>query len=131
MHTVDAADEQGSPSYCTHLYLQTGLPIFVEHWGVHDLQFYPNFALFSTLGGMNLDRNFVQVSILNEDQKKKKVFTKNRTLCFPNSGEDQKKRGPSPKMEHFFFLNSSGHLGTVRSHAQLHTRVKFLRGMRM
>ena len=26
------------------------VPIFVEHWG-DNLQFYPNFALFSTLGG--------------------------------------------------------------------------------
>ena len=35
-----------------------------------NLQFYPNFALFSTLGGMNLDHDFVQVSKLSEDQKK-------------------------------------------------------------
>ena len=40
---------------------------------------------------------------------KKKVFTKNGTLFFPNSGEDQKKRS-SPKMEHSFPPNSSGHL---------------------
>ena len=38
--------------------LQPGVPIFVEHWG-DDLQFYPNFALFSTLEGMNLDHDFV------------------------------------------------------------------------
>ena len=53
--------------------------------GGDNLQFYPNFALFSTLGGMNLDHDFVQVSKLNEDQVKKKVFTKNGTLFFPNS----------------------------------------------
>ena len=35
-----------------------------------NLQFYPNFALFSTLRGMNLDHDFVQVSKLSEDQKK-------------------------------------------------------------
>ena len=35
-----------------------------------NLQFYPNFALFSTLGGMNVDQDFFQVSKLNEDQKK-------------------------------------------------------------
>ena len=33
-------------------------------------QFYLNFALFSTLGRMNLDLNFLQVSKLSEDQKK-------------------------------------------------------------
>ena len=38
--------------------------------GRDNLQFYPNFALFSTLGGMNLDQDFVQVSKLSEDQKK-------------------------------------------------------------
>ena len=43
--------------------------ISVEHWG-DTLQFYPNFALFSTLGGMNLDQDFFQVSKLSEDQKK-------------------------------------------------------------
>ena len=29
--------------------LSSGLKIFVEHWG-DNLQFYPNFALFLTLG---------------------------------------------------------------------------------
>ena len=38
--------------------------------GGDNLQFYPNFALFSTLGGMNLDHDFFQVSKLSEDQKK-------------------------------------------------------------
>ena len=64
--------------------------------GGDNLQFYPNFALFSTLGGMNLDHNFVQVWKFSEDQKnangtlfsqiqvktKKRVFIKNRTF-FP------------------------------------------------
>ena len=69
--------------------------------GGDNLQFYPNFALFSTLEGMNLDQDFFQVSKLSEDQKKrslpkmehffsriqvktkkKKVFTRNGTLFF-------------------------------------------------
>ena len=83
------------------LWHQPGVPIFIEHWE-DNLQFYPNFALFSALGGMNLDHDFVQVSKLSEDQKKRslpkmKHFT-------PSSGEDQKKRS-SPKMEHFFPQN--------------------------
>ena len=45
------------------------MPIFVKHWE-YNLQFYPNFALFSTLGGMNLDHDFVQMSKLSEDEKK-------------------------------------------------------------
>ena len=65
------------------------MQIFVEHWG-DNLQFYPTFALFSTLGGMNLDHHFFQVNILSEEQKKK-VFTKNGTLFSPNLGEDKKK----------------------------------------
>ena len=40
-----------------------------------------NFALFSTLGGINLDHDFVQVGKLSEHQKKN-IFTKNGTL-FP------------------------------------------------
>ena len=73
------------------------VPIFAEHWG-DNLQLYPNFALFSTLGGMNLEHDFVQVWKFSEDQKKmlvehffpeiqvktkKKVFIKNRTLFSP------------------------------------------------
>ena len=85
-------------SYSIHFSFvpNSGVQIFVEHWG-DNLQFYPNFALFSTLGRMNLDHNFFQVSKLSEEQKKrssptmqrffpriqvktkKKVFTKNGT----------------------------------------------------
>ena len=50
------------------------VPIFVERWG-DNLQVYPNFALFSTLGGMNLDHDFVQVWKFSEDQKKKENGT--------------------------------------------------------
>ena len=80
------------------------------------MQFYSNFALFSTLGGMNLDHDVVQVSKLNKDQKK--VFTKNGTFS-PNSGEDQKKKRSSPKMERFFFPNSSGHLRSDAHQSQI------------
>ena len=79
------------------------MQIFFEHWGGDNLQFYPNFALFSTLGGMNLDHDFFQVSKLSEDQKKK-IFTKNGTL--------------------FSRIQ-------VETCAQMHTRVKLLEGMQM
>ena len=59
-----------------------GVPIFVEHWG-DNLQFYPIFSI----GGMSLDHDFVQVSKLREDQKKK-LFTKNGTLFSPNLNGD-------------------------------------------
>ena len=66
------------------------------------MEFYPNFALFSRLGEMNLDHDFVQVSKSSEDQKKgchqkwtlfpqiqtktkKKIFTKTGTLFSPIS----------------------------------------------
>ena len=49
---------------------------------------------------MNLDHDFVQVSKLGEDQKKRSS-PKLKHFFWPNSGEDQKKRS-SPRMEHFF-----------------------------
>ena len=60
------------------------------------------------IGEMNLDHDFVQVSKLSEDQKRK-VFNKTETLFPPNSGEDQKKKKEktSPKMEHVFSPNSN------------------------
>ena len=66
-----------------------GVQIFVEHWG-DNLQFYPNFALFSTLGEMNLDHHFFQVSKLSEEQNKRSS-PKMEHFFPPNSGEDQKK----------------------------------------
>ena len=42
----------------------------------------------------------------------------------PNSGEDQKKRRSSPKMEHFFFRIQ------VDTYAQMYTKVKLLGGCR-
>ena len=72
--------------------------------GGNNLQFYPNFALFSTFGGMNLDHDFVQMWKFSEDQKKKKKKQMEHFFS-PNSGEDQKKRS-SAKIEHFFPPNS-------------------------
>ena len=58
------------------------MSIFVEHWG-DNLQFYPNFALFSTLGDMNLDHDFFQVSKLSEDLRvRSSLFTKRRKTLF-------------------------------------------------
>ena len=45
------------------------MQIFVEHWGENS-QFYPNYALFSTLGGIDLDHDFFHMSKLSKDQKK-------------------------------------------------------------
>ena len=60
--------------------------------GEDNVQFYPNFALFSTLGGMNLDHDFVQVSKLSEDPPQKKVFIKNEHF-FPQIQMKTKKKG--------------------------------------
>ena len=68
--------------------------------GGDNLQFYPNFALFSTLGGMNLDHDFAQVWKFSEDQKKKMQM---EHLFSPNSGEDQKKRKVFLKNRALFF----------------------------
>ena len=37
---------------------------------------------------MNLEHDFFQVSKLSEDKEKEKIFTTNKTLFSPNSGED-------------------------------------------
>ena len=65
------------------------------------MQSYPNFVLFSTLGGMNLDQDFFQVSKLSEDQKKRSSPEMEHFFS-QNSGEEQKKKRSSPEMEHFF-----------------------------
>ena len=57
---------------------------------------------------MNLDLDFLQVSKLSEDQKKS-LHQKWNTFS-PNSGEDQKKKRPSPDVEQIFPPNSCGHL---------------------
>ena len=122
------------------LSLPSGVPIFVELWG-DNLQFYPNFALFSTLEGMNLNHNFVQVSKLSEDQKKRSS-PRTENLFSPNSGEDQTKKVLYKKVEHFFSPNSGNDQKKrsspkvehffpripVDTYAQMHTRVKSLGG---
>ena len=50
-----------SPRYV----LPTRVPIFIEHWGGNNLQFYPNFALFSTLGGDELRPRFFSGEQIN------------------------------------------------------------------
>ena len=57
----------------------------------NNLQLYPNFALFSTLGGMNFDHDFVQVSKLNEDQKK--MSSPKEEHFFPQIQVKAKKKG--------------------------------------
>ena len=58
---------------------------------------------------MNLDHDFVQVSKLSEDQKK--GLLQNWNAFIPQiQVKTKKKRRSSPKMEHFFTPNSSGHL---------------------
>ena len=66
-------------SWRAHLFGNEGYRSLLSIGG-DNLQFYPSFSLFSTLGGMNLDHNFVQVSKLSENHKKRS----------------------SSKMEHFF-----------------------------
>ena len=98
------------------------MPIFVEHWG-GNLQFYPNFAVFSTLARMNLDHDFVQVSKLSEEQNKG-LHQKWNTFS-PNSGEDQTKKK--------VFTENGTHFPRIQedTSAQMHTRVKLLGGMQM
>ena len=75
------------------------MSIFVEHWG-DNLQFYPDFPLFSTLGGMNLDHNFVQVRKFSEDQKKRS--SSKIEHFFPQIQVKTKKKRSSTSIEHFF-----------------------------
>ena len=96
------------------------MPIFVEHWK-DNLQFYPKFALFSTLGGMSLDHDFVQVSKLSENQKKK-IFTKNRTLFYPTSVKTKKKKEKKrvfTKNGTLFPPNSGEHLRSDAHQSQI------------
>ena len=83
------------------------MPIFVEHWGEGNFQFYPIF----NIGGMYLDHDFFRISKLSEDQKEKS----------------------SPKIEEFFSPISSKDQKKVQrpSSAQIQTIIKLLGGMRM
>ena len=83
------------------------------------MQFFPIF----NIGGMNLDHDFVQVTItffsrIQVKTIKKKVFTKNKTTFFPNSSLH-------PKWNAFFPWIQ------VDTYAQMHTRIKLLRGMQI
>ena len=69
--------------------------------GGDNLQFYPNFALFSTLGGMNLDHDFVQVWKFREDQRKKCKWN----IFSPRIQVKTKKKRSSSQIEHFFPRN--------------------------
>ena len=65
------------------------VPIYVKHWG-DNLHFHPNFAPFSTLGGMKLDHYFFPVSKPSEDQKKG-LQGKFEEFLSPKSSEVQNK----------------------------------------
>ena len=75
---------------------------------------------------MNLDHDFVQVSKLSEDQKRK-VFNKTETLFPQNSGEDQKKK---KKEELHQKWNTFFPRIQVDTYAHMHTSVKLLGGCR-
>ena len=114
--------------------------------GGDNLQFYPNFALFSTWGDEPRPRFCLGEQIKwrpTKKKRKKEVFIKTETLFSPNLGEDQKKglhqksntffhqtqvktkkKRSSPKIEHFFPVIQ------VDTYAQMHTRVKLLGGCR-
>ena len=64
--------------------------------GGDNLQFYLNFALFSTLGGMKLDHYFFHVKKSSEDQKKSSP--KIEEFLYQKSSEDQKKSKDHPAL---------------------------------
>ena len=69
---------------------------------------------------MNLDHDFVQVSKLSEDQKKR--FSPKMEHFFPQikvKTKKKKRKRSSPKMEHFFSSNSSGHLRSDAHQSQI------------
>ena len=67
---------------------------------------------------MNLDQDFVQVSKLREDKQKWNTF-------FAQIQVKTKKKGSSPKMEHFFPRIQ------VDTYAHMYTRVKLFGGMQI
>ena len=72
---------------------------------------------------MNVDHDFVQVSKLSEDQKKKS--SPKLEHFFPQIQVKTKKKRPSPKMDHFFPRIQ------VETYAQMHTRIKSLGRIQM
>ena len=87
------------------------------------LQFYPNFALFSTL--WRWTSTMILFKWANQVKTKKKVFTKNGTLFFPEFRWRLKKKVFTKNGTHFFPRIQ------VKTCAQMHTGVKFLEGMQM
>ena len=83
------------------------------------MQFYPNFALFLTLGRMNLDHDFVQVSKLSEDPKK--MSSPKMEHFFPQIQVKTKKKRKKDlhQKRNTFFPRIQ-----VDAYAQMHTRVK-------
>ena len=65
--------------------------------GGDNLQFYPNFALFSTLGGWTSTMILFRCGYLVKTKRKMQI----EHFFSPISGEDQKKRSSS-RIEHFF-----------------------------
>ena len=102
---------------------KAGVPIFVEHWG-DNLQFYPNFALFSTLGGINLDHDFFQLSKLSEDQKKRSLQNMEDLSLSEFRWRSKQKKGLHQKWSTFFLRI------LVETCAQMHIKVKLLGGCR-
>ena len=114
-------------SWRAHLFGNQGCQSLLSIGG-DNLQFYPNFALFLTLGGMNLDHDFVQVSKLSEDPKKRSS-PKMEHFFPPNSGENQKKKKEKKVLHqkrNTFFARIQ-----VNTYAQMDTRVRLFGRMQM
>ena len=81
--------------------------------GGDNLQFYPNFAQFSTLGGIKLDYGFFHVSNSSEDQKKKTGLPQNlKSFCPRNKVKTKNKR---PKIIQRSDVDHSQIIGDMQS----------------
>ena len=78
--------------------------------GGDNLQFYPNFTLFSTLGGWTSTTILFRCGNLVKTKRKMQI----EHFFSPNSGKDQKKRS-SARIEHFF----------PQIYAQLYTHLNY------
>ena len=96
--------------------------------GGDNLQFYPNFALFSTLRGMKLDHDFFHLSKLSEDQEKD-FHRKVKSFCLRVTVKT--KKSSSPRNKKFLSPNLRDDQKNVQtsSSAQMQTLVKVLGGM--
>ena len=82
-----------------------------------NLQFYTNFALFSTLGGINLDQDFFSGEQIKRRTKKRS--SPNMEHFFPRiQVETKKKRGLHQK-RNTFSPNSSGNLRSDAHQSQI------------